>query len=110
MSASVRLAGAHHGDDGSFGKLEPSLDVEQRRRRIDMGEGRGIALLAHGDESSPGAVGGGFELGVSLCFLTFAGYQAISLTLGSIYAALIVGSAFLVGGLVATVVVQARRR
>jgi hypothetical protein len=32
-----------------------------------MGEGRGIALLAHGDESSPGAVGG-FELGVSLGF------------------------------------------
>ena len=47
--------------------------------------------------------------GVSVCFLTFAGYQAISLTLGSIYAALIVGSTFLVGGLVATVVVQARR-
>ena len=48
--------------------------------------------------------------GVNLCFLTFAGYQAASLTLGSIYAALIVGSAFLVGGLIATVVVQARRR
>lgn len=48
--------------------------------------------------------------GVSLCFLTFAGYQAISLALGGIYAALIVGSAFLVGGLIATVVVQARRR
>jgi hypothetical protein len=48
--------------------------------------------------------------GISLCFLTFAGYQAISLALGNIYAALIVGSAFLVGGLVATVVVQARRR
>jgi hypothetical protein len=48
--------------------------------------------------------------GVSLCFLTFAGYQAISVALGSIYAALIVGSAFLLGGLIATVVVQARRR
>jgi hypothetical protein len=48
--------------------------------------------------------------GVSLCFLTVAGYQAISLALGNIYAALIVGSAFLIAGLMATVVVQARRR
>jgi len=47
---------------------------------------------------------------VSLCFLTFAGYQAISLTLGSIYAALIVGTGFLVAGLLATVIVQAHRR
>lgn len=54
-----------------------------------------------------GLVGGLFA--VSLCFLTFAGYQAISLALGSIYAALIVGSLFLVAGLVVTVVVQARR-
>ena len=32
-----------------------------------MGEGRGIALLAHGHEMSPGAVGS-FKLGVSLAF------------------------------------------
>ena len=50
---------------GAFGKLEPALDVEERRRRIDMGEGGGITLLAHGDEMSPGAVGS-FKLGVSL--------------------------------------------
>ena len=47
---------------------------------------------------------------VSLCFLTFAGYQALALALGNIYAALIVGTVFLVAGLLATVVVQARRR
>ena len=47
---------------------------------------------------------------ISLCFLTFAGYQALALALGSIYAALIVGTVFLVAGLLATVVVQARRR
>ena len=28
---------------------------------------------------------------VSLCFLTFSGYRAISLALGSIYASLIIG-------------------
>ena len=48
--------------------------------------------------------------GVSLCFLTFAGYRAMSLTMGSIYAALIVGCVYLVVGLVATLILQARRR
>lgn len=48
--------------------------------------------------------------GVSLCFLTFAGYRAISLAMGSIYASLIVGCVYLVVGLVAALVLQARRR
>lgn len=48
--------------------------------------------------------------GVSLCFLTFAGYRAISLAMGSIYASLIVGCVYLVVGLVATLILQARRR
>ncbi len=47
---------------------------------------------------------------ISLCFLTFAGYQALALALGNIYAALIVGTGFLVAGLLATVAIQARRR
>ena len=47
---------------------------------------------------------------VSLCFLTFAGYRAISLTLGSIYASLIVGCVYLVAGLIAALVLQGRRR
>jgi hypothetical protein len=46
---------------------------------------------------------------VSLCFLTFAGYRAISLTLGSIYASLIVGCAYLVAGLIAALILQGRR-
>ena len=47
---------------------------------------------------------------VSLCFLTFSAYRAISLALGSIYASLIVGCAYLVVGLIVALVVQLRRR
>jgi len=46
----------------------------------------------------------------SLCFLTVAGYRALSLALGDIYAALIAGCVFLVVGLVAALIVQARSR
>jgi hypothetical protein len=48
--------------------------------------------------------------GVSLCFLTFAGYRAMSLALGSIYASLTAGTVYLVAGLLVTVVLQGRRR
>lgn len=47
---------------------------------------------------------------VSLCFLTFAGYSAIALAMGSIQASLIVGCAYLFLGLIAALVLQARRR
>jgi hypothetical protein len=47
---------------------------------------------------------------VSLCFLTLAGYRAISNALGDIYASLIVGCAYLVAGLVTLLVIQFRRR
>lgn len=47
---------------------------------------------------------------VSLCFLTLAGYGALSLAIGPIYAALIVGCVYFVGGLVALVILQTRRR
>jgi hypothetical protein len=49
-------------------------------------------------------------LAVSLCFLTFAGYRAMSLAMGSILASLIVGSAYLFLGLIVALVLQARRR
>jgi hypothetical protein len=45
----------------------------------------------------------------SLCFLTFSGYRAISLALGSIYASLIVGCVFLVAGLIVALILQVRR-
>jgi hypothetical protein len=48
--------------------------------------------------------------GISLCFLTFSGYRAISMALGSIYASLIVGCVYLVIGLIAALLLQARRR
>jgi hypothetical protein len=47
---------------------------------------------------------------VSLCFLTLAGYRAISNALGDIYASLIIGCAYLVAGLVTLLVIQFRRR
>jgi drug/metabolite transporter (DMT)-like permease len=47
---------------------------------------------------------------VSLCFLTFAGYRALEMAMGSIQAALIVGCAYLFLALVAALVLQMRRR
>lgn len=52
----------------------------------------------------------GILLAVSLCFLTFAGYRALSLAMGTIHAALIVGCAYLFAALVAALVLQVRRR
>ena len=52
----------------------------------------------------------GVLLVVSLCFLTFAGYRALSLAMGSIHASLIVGCAYLFAALLAVLVLQVRRR
>lgn len=49
-------------------------------------------------------------LAVSLCFLTLAGYRALSLAMGSIHASLIVGCAYLFAALIAALVLQMRRR
>jgi hypothetical protein len=46
----------------------------------------------------------------SLCFLTLAGYRALSQALGDIYASLIVGCLYLVAGLVTLLVLQFKRR
>jgi hypothetical protein len=46
----------------------------------------------------------GLLLAASLSFLTFSAYRAISLALGDIYAALIVGSAYLVAALIVLVI------
>jgi hypothetical protein len=47
---------------------------------------------------------------VSLCFLSFAGYRALELAIGSIQASLITGCAYLFLALVAALVLQTRRR
>jgi drug/metabolite transporter (DMT)-like permease len=52
----------------------------------------------------------GILLAVSLCFLTFAGYRALSQAMGSIYASLIVGCAYLFVALLAALALQMRRR
>jgi hypothetical protein len=54
-------------------------------------------------------VAGGL-LAASLCFLTLAGYRALSQALGDVYASLIVGSLFLVAGLATLLILQIRRR
>ena len=48
--------------------------------------------------------------GISLCFITFAAYRALSERIGETGASLIVGCAFLFAGLVALLVLQSRRR
>ena len=52
----------------------------------------------------------GILFAVSLCFLTFAGYRALSLAMGSVHASLIVGCAYLFAALLAALVLQVRRR
>jgi drug/metabolite transporter (DMT)-like permease len=46
---------------------------------------------------------------VSLCFLTFAGYSTLQTTMGSVYASLLVGCAYLFAALIAGLVLQRRR-
>ena len=48
---------------GIVGEVEPAFDVEQRRRRVDLGERRRIARLADGDEACARALRRG-ELGL----------------------------------------------
>ena len=51
------VARTDNGDHGNVGELEPAFDVEQRRRRIDLGERRRIAGLADGDQIRAQAFG-----------------------------------------------------
>ncbi|MFI5000156.1 MAG: hypothetical protein ACHQK9_09780 [Reyranellales bacterium] len=52
----------------------------------------------------------GVLLALSLTFLTLSGYRAICIGLGDVYAALIVGCAYLMAALIVMLVVQMRRR
>ncbi len=52
----------------------------------------------------------GMLLSVSVAFLTLAAYRAISLSLNDVYAALIVGCAYLLLALIAVIALLARRR
>ena len=52
----------------------------------------------------------GLLLVVSLAFLTLSAYRAIMVSLGDIYAPLIVGCFYLLAGLIAALVTQMRRR
>jgi hypothetical protein len=52
----------------------------------------------------------GLLLAVSLAFLTLSAYRAIMVSVGDVYAPLIVGCFYLVAGLIAALVAQMRRR
>lgn len=52
----------------------------------------------------------GLLLAVSLAFLTLSAYRAIMVSVGEVYAPLIVGCVYLVAGLIAALVAQMRRR
>jgi hypothetical protein len=52
----------------------------------------------------------GLLLAVSLAFLTLSAYRAIMVSVGDVYAPLIVGCFYLVAGLIAALVAQTRRR
>jgi hypothetical protein len=74
----------------------------------------GAVAAANASRRAAGAiaaylVAAGF-FAVSLGFLTLSGYRAISQGIGDIYAALMVGCAYLVAGLIAVVVIEFRRR
>jgi hypothetical protein len=57
LSDGGAVAGADDSDDGDVGEIELALGVEERRRRIDFGERRGVARLADGDEACPQTFG-----------------------------------------------------
>lgn len=52
----------------------------------------------------------GLLLAVSLAFMTLSAYRAIVAAVGDVYGPLIVGSAYLVAGLVVALIVLVRRR
>ena len=67
LSRRGAVARADDGDDGKGGELNAALDLEKRRRRIDMGERRGIARLAERNERYAQTVGAG-KFGFGLGF------------------------------------------
>jgi hypothetical protein len=74
----------------------------------------GAAAAANAGRRFAATLGGyllaGGLFAASLCFLTLAGYRALSQALGDIYASLIVGCLYLVAGLVTLLVMQFKRR
>ena len=52
----------------------------------------------------------GLLFAVSLAFLTLSAYRAIVISIGDVYAPLIVGCVYLLAGLIAALVTQMRRR
>jgi hypothetical protein len=57
LSDGGAVARTDDGDDRNVGELQPAFDVEEGRRRIDLGERRRIARLADGDQACPQAFG-----------------------------------------------------
>jgi len=53
LSDGGAVARADNGDDRNVGEFKPAFDVEEGRRRVDLGERRRIARLADGDQACP---------------------------------------------------------
>jgi hypothetical protein len=74
----------------------------------------GTVVAANAGRRFAAALGGyliaGGLFAASLCFLTLAGYRALSQALGDVYASLIVGCLYFVAGLVTMLVIQIKRR
>lgn len=74
----------------------------------------GVGILVASGRRLAATVGAylivGLFLAVSLAFLTLSAYRAIMVSVGDIYAPLIVGCFYLVVGLFAALVAQMRRR
>ncbi len=74
----------------------------------------GGAVVANAGRRFAATLGGyliaGGLFAASLCFLTLAGYRALSQALGDVYASLIVGCLYFVAGLVTLLVIQIKRR
>jgi hypothetical protein len=88
----------------------PSLLMVLAKSLATFGALSAGAAVRHTASTVGGYVAVALLFAVSLCFLTLAGYRALSDAMGSINASLIVGCAYLFAGLVAALVLQARRR
>jgi hypothetical protein len=87
-----------------------SLLADLLKSLVALGAVSAGTAMRHAASTVGGYLVVGILLAISLCFLTFAGYRALSLAMGSIHAALIVGCAYLFAALLAALVLQVRRR
>jgi hypothetical protein len=87
-----------------------SLLVDLVKSLATIGALSAGAAMRRAVSAAAGYAAVGILLAVSLCFLTFAGYRALAVAMGSIHASLIVGCVYLFAAVLAALVLQMRRR